>query len=146
MFHFYSRILVAYDGSNLSQKALDNATEIAKQNPDIEIHVVTVYNAATELANYGVYNVDLINGLREETEKMLTDVETSWADKKLPNKFSTHILEGHTGKQIVDFANKQNCELIIIGSRGLSGFKELFLGSVSHYVVQNANCPVFIVK
>ncbi|WP_269085328.1 universal stress protein [Peribacillus muralis] len=46
---------------------------------------------------------------------------------------------------LLEHVNTHNCDLIIMGSRGLSGFKE-FLGSVSHYIVQHSPVPVLLVK
>jgi len=146
MLTFYSRILVAYDGSELSKKALDMAMELAKQDERIELTVVAVSNppTATSMGSYGIYNQELINDIRASAEKLINDVKEKIA--VLPNKTSTVILEGNPGRLIVDHANQTSCDLIIMGSRGLSGIKEMFLGSTSHYVVQRANCPVFIVK
>lgn len=146
MLTFYSRILVAYDGSDLSKKALEMAMALAKQDEKIELSVITVTNppVATSIGTYGIYNQELINEIRESVEKILQEVKEKL--KELPNKTKTVVLEGNPGRLIVDHANQISCDLIVMGSRGLSGLKELFLGSTSHYVVQRANCPVFIVK
>lgn len=142
----YSRMLVAYDGSNLSKKALNTATELLKQSPSIELDVVTVYETPRGMESFGIYNENLLDGYRRGTEKMMEDVEKELKAKNLPNKISTYILEGNTQKMLIEFANEHDSDLILIGNRGLSGFKEAFLGSVSHYVVQRANCPVFVIK
>ena len=47
---------------------------------------------------------------------------------------------------IVDYAEENNIDLIIIGTRGRSGFKKLLLGSVASHVVTYAHCPVLVVK
>ncbi len=47
---------------------------------------------------------------------------------------------------ILDFADKHGSNLIVVGSRGLSGIKELMLGSVSHKISQYSKCPVLIVR
>lgn len=146
MLTFYSRILVAYDGSDLSKKALDMAMALAKQDERIELTVVAVSNppTATSMGSYGIYNQELINEIRENAEKILSEVKEKIAE--LPNKTAAVVLEGNPGRLIVDHANQTSCDLIVMGSRGLSGIKEMFLGSTSHFVVQKANCPVFIVK
>lgn len=146
MLTFYSRILVAYDGSELSRKALDIAMALAKQDEKIELSVVAVSNppTATSMGSYGIYNQELINEIRANAEKLLQEVKEKLIT--IPNKTTTVVLEGNPGRLIVDHANQTSCDLIVMGSRGLSGIKEMFLGSTSHYVVQRANCPVFIVK
>lgn len=146
MLTFYSRILVAHDGSELSNKALDMAITLAKQDERIELFVVAVSTSPTAamVGSYGIYSQELMNELKGNTEKLLKDAAEKIKD--LPNKKSTVILEGNPGSMIIEYAKNSNCDLIVMGSRGLNGFAELFLGSTSHYVVQRAHCPVFIVK
>lgn len=60
--------------------------------------------------------------------------------------YRVEILHGVPGPSMVEFANKQNYELVVIGSRGLNTPQEMVLGSVSHKVVKRAECPVLIVK
>lgn len=146
MLSFYSRILVAYDGSDLSKKALDYAITLAKQDSHIQIDVVSVADKLpyATIGNYGVYNEELVEEMREQTKEMLEEVKTKL--KELPNPTRIDMLEGHAGEMIVEFAKENDCDLIIMGNRGLSGLKELFLGSISHYVVQRSHCPVFVVK
>ena len=56
------------------------------------------------------------------------------------------ILHGEPAPTIVDYANKQKFDLVILGSRGLNALQEMVLGSVSHKVVKRVNCPVLVVK
>jgi len=55
-------------------------------------------------------------------------------------------LIGRAADKIIETAKTQNVDLIVIGSRGLGGIKEIFLGSVSDRVADEAKCPVLIVK
>ncbi|GAB7386939.1 universal stress protein [Bacillaceae bacterium] len=140
-----SRILVAYDGSDLSKKALETAVKLAKSDEKVEIDVVAVFDPPVALASYGIYNAgEILNEIRKEMEESFAHVEEQL--KGLPNKWRTLILEGHPAEMIVRYARENGCDLIVMGSRGLSGIKEFFLGSVSHYVTQRAQCPVLIVK
>jgi len=60
----------------------------------------------------------------------------------ITNGFLVYIINGG----IVDFAEENNIDLIVIGTRGRSGFKKLLLGSVASHVVTYAHCPVLVVK
>ena len=139
----YSRIVVAYDHSELSKKALNMALNLAKQDKQIQLNVVMVLQPTKPLPYaYGFVSFDdhqreELNTVRKEIEQDLTS---------LPNKTRTFLLEGNPGQMIVEFVKQNNADFVVMGSRGLSGLKELFLGSVSHYVVQKAPCPVLIVK
>ena len=61
-------------------------------------------------------------------------------------RFTTKLVEGRPADKIVETAKLESCDLIVIGSRGLGGIKEFFLGSVSDRVADEAPCPVLIVK
>ena len=75
-------------------------------------------------------------------------VEASKRAKKLKPKVkvSKKMLKGRAADKIVETANDGGFDLIVIGSRGLGGIKEFFLGSVSDRVADEAKCPVLIVK
>ena len=76
-------------------------------------------------------------------KKILRQAE--WSLASIPNKSQCIQEEGGPAKVILDYAKNNKCDLIIMGSIGLSGFKE-FLGSVSHTVVQKSVVPVLLVK
>lgn len=141
----YSRIVVAYDHSELSKKALKMAKNLAKQDKQIQLYVVMVTQPVRPVVySYG-YAFDSIQAAqKEEAQAVSNEVEQEL--KLLPNKTRIFLLDGLPGPMIVKFVKENNGDLVVMGSRGLSGLKELFLGSVSHYVVQKAPCPVFIVK
>jgi nucleotide-binding universal stress UspA family protein len=60
--------------------------------------------------------------------------------------FSELIIEGPPGEKICEVARIERCEMIIMGSRGRSDLKGLLLGSVAHRVLQQAPCPVLVVR
>jgi len=72
------------------------------------------------------------------------------AAKQLAEKsgisFKSKIISGSPGSKIVNTANKEKFDLIVIGSRGLGRVQEAFLGSVSNYVTHKARMPVLLVK
>jgi nucleotide-binding universal stress UspA family protein len=68
------------------------------------------------------------------------------ARKKGVNSVKTMLADGDPAAMIVDAAGREKPDLLIMGSRGLSGIRELFMGSVSHKVSHSAPCSVVIVK
>ncbi|MEM0293835.1 MAG: universal stress protein [Saccharolobus sp.] len=62
------------------------------------------------------------------------------------NNFETVILEGEPITTIVEYAKKENVDIILVGSRGLSRLKKVFMGSVSQGILELANIPVVVVK
>jgi nucleotide-binding universal stress UspA family protein len=61
-------------------------------------------------------------------------------------EFDVRLLEGSPGNKIPEAARIEGIDLIVMGSRGVSDFAGLLLGSVAHQVLQKAHCPVFIAK
>lgn len=139
-----TKILVAYDESDLAKKSLEKAVEIAKTHPAIEINVLNVIKIpAQEFIVLEAYQ-EIYDHMRQYGQTIISNARSILAS--LPNNI-IHCCqeEGAPAQVILDYAKDNNCDLIIMGSRGLSGIKE-FLGSVSHAVVQKSPVPVLIVK
>jgi nucleotide-binding universal stress UspA family protein len=138
----YKKILLATDGSEHSKRAAENAINIAKCSPDSKIDVVCVVDhdkvKSEVLKNWNSANTgDTRKDRMKVVEKIAQDAGVSYDIK---------ILHGEPGPVIVEYANKNNFEIVIIGSRGLNSLQEFVLGSVSHKVAKRTNCPVLIVK
>lgn len=146
MITIFSKIVVPFDGSDLSKKAVEAAIILAKQDEKIELDILTVMNIPPSLYlsvhPYGVGNVR--EGYESAAKEQLQQVEESL--KPLSNKTQTVLLEGNPAHAIVEYIKEKQADFVVMGSRGLSGLEEMFLGSVSHYVVQKSPCPVLIVK
>jgi len=140
----YSKILVAYDDSEIARKALEKALEIAKTDPGIEIHIIHVIKlpttARSEMDNFQAFE----DAMNQEGRDIIAKAEQAMS--VLPNHSEPHLLEGISPAYVIlKYSEKYNCDLIVIGSRGLSGITE-FLGSVSHTVVHHSRIPVLIIK
>lgn len=138
----YTKILLAVDGSDHSVRAAKEAMKVAGANPDAQITVVYV-------ADHGNAKNDVLHSgssaeLDLQRRKKLQPVEEAIAAENI--KYRIEILHGTPGPAIVEYANEEQFELLVIGSRGLNSLQEMVLGSVSHKVVKRANCPVLIVK
>lgn len=75
---------------------------------------------------------------------MVNEVKESL--KAMSNPTQIVVLKGHPAEMILEYAKNRNADLIVVGSRGLSTFKELILGSISHNVVQQSSFLFKIVK
>lgn len=86
-----------------------------------------------QLAEYRQRGLDFLQNLTQEA---------------IDNGVSTEYtqLSGNPGRMICELADNWSADLILVGSRGLQGLKEMFLGSVSNYVTHHAPCSVLIVR
>ena len=149
-----TKILVPYDGSKYSIKALTRATELA-HNLDSQIILFSVVNVGY-VSPPGLLGIIKSKKEKEAIKKWSKSVKTD-TEKMLKNALkkceskgitaSYVISEGEISNKILDFAAKKKISLIVIGSHGLHGIGKLkTLGSVSRRVSENAKCPVLIVR
>ncbi|HZC49419.1 MAG TPA: universal stress protein [Nitrososphaeraceae archaeon] len=145
--------MVAIDGSEISMKAAVYAIDIVKKNRS-QLIVLTVLEISTPRRISSSFITAPTYGLKELEEKRKEAQQ--WLDKfkKLAAKennvkLKSEIIEdpiSRVGSAIVTYAERENVDLIVIGSRGRTGFKKMLLGSVASDVVTYAHCPVMVVK
>ena len=142
------KILVAIDGSEQSDKALDFALDLAVLC-SAEIVLINVLSPSllsyVDNSRMVVPNVDyskFLKQIRTPHEKLLSKALDKAKKFQETLKVSKKLVEGRPAEKIVETAKKGMFDLIVIGSRGLSGIKEIFLGSVSDRVADKAQCPV----
>jgi nucleotide-binding universal stress UspA family protein len=138
----FEKILVPLDGSECSFHALEKAVHIAKKF-DSKISLINIYSISIfRITPSQVF--EAMKELRKSGEAVLEE------GKKKANShgllIETIIKEGHAVEEIVKTAKENNFDLIVMGARGLSTFKQILLGSISHGVTEHASCPVLIVK
>ncbi|MDW7616058.1 universal stress protein [Peribacillus simplex] len=138
-----SKILVAYDESELALKSLEKAIELTKLDPSIEIQVLHAVTLPIKPYIYGNAFQEIEESMLMYGNEVIKKAEALLSE--IPNPSQAFVVEGSAITALLEHAQSQNCDLIIMGSRGLSGFKE-FLGSVSHYIVQHSPVPVLLVK
>lgn len=147
MAHLVKRILVGYDGSKESHKALEMAKMIARLDGETEVNLLSVIKFQMPYQMYAAPRLldqdNLVNKLEEKANEVLDGIKKEWC---LPNPIYSHVIEGNPVEEILTFAKSNEIDLIVIGNRGLGSVKEFLLGSVSHHVVQRAHCPVLIAK
>ena len=150
-------ILVAADGSEGSAEAASLAAGLAQTcNAKISVVFVNDENALTLPALIEAALPDTTPYTSFPKQDMRRIIEQHAEAEIFPpileaigdneNAVSTAQLWGHPAKEICGFAEKNAVDLIVIGRRGHSQFKQIFLGSVSGQVVSHAPCPVLVAK
>ncbi|MFD2043265.1 universal stress protein [Ornithinibacillus salinisoli] len=137
----FKKILFAADGSEHSMRACEKALELASynQNSKVDIlYVVDPKHSKDEVLNSWGKDATAIR--KEKLELIVQKAKQSEVN------FEVVFLHGDPGPTIVNYANKNRFDAVVIGSRGLNTFQEMVLGSVSHKVAKRVNCPVLIVK
>lgn len=139
----FNKILLAADGSEHALRAAGKAAEIAKlAGPDAMIEIVYVVDFETE-KNDVLRSIDP-ESINEERKRRLQLTEGKISAAGVKSK--TTILHGEPGPTLVNYANENGFDIVVLGSRGLNALQEMVLGSVSHKVVKRVKCPVMIVK
>lgn len=129
------------DGSEPAKKAFAKSIFLSvKCNSTLEV----VYVVQCELGGDSATTFEIIDELKRKARKILDECKNEAAANSL--KIKTVIKIGDPAKIITEMANSNNYDLIIMGNRGMSAFKELLVGSVSQKVMHHARCPVMIVR
>jgi nucleotide-binding universal stress UspA family protein len=148
----FRSILVATDGSPNGMRAVEVAANLAKTlNSRLAIATVILtpsymFARTPEAAMSPVDIDEYIKLSTAEAEKVLRDAKKR-ADE-IGAKASTDLISNVPSvvQAIVEHAEKRNVDLIVVGTRGLSGFKKMLMGSVSSGIVTHATCSVIVVR
>lgn len=141
----YTRILVATGGSPWSDAAVAYATALAT-HIRAELCILTVLNVSGVYATPDVMTSSelLMESVEQQGQDLLAHATARATDAGVPH---TAVLKwGNVTETILQTATEEQCDLIVLGSRGLSGFKRLMLGSISNAVTAKAQCPVLVIK
>lgn len=138
-----TKLLIAYDGSDLANNALDKTIEIATSNPAIEVDVLHIIKLPQAPFLVDKAFEDMQESMHVHSDRLLSEAKERLST--ISNTCHFYEKEGDPSHAILTHVNDYGCDLILMGSRGLSVMRE-FLGSVSHHVVQHSSVPVFVVK
>ena len=153
----FSNILVPLDGSELSEKALDTAKDIAS-SAEVTVHLIEVISRKPEFDarrhTTGFFQTGPLE-LELDSARQLIDRQIERAKEylemvsvELQNagiNVVTAIGEGAADEQIVNYAKENNIDLIVMSTHGHGGIRRLFVGSVTDRVVHSGEKPVLVV-
>lgn len=154
----FKKILVAVDGSEHSNRALDHAIELARKF-DGTITLIHVYSTVVSITPAmdtlatpptipphasPAMAAKLTEEAKQNGERILEEAERVVKERGISTE--KILREGDAVREIVGVAQDGKFDLIVVGHRGLSKLRELFMGAVSEGVSHKASCPVLIVK
>jgi nucleotide-binding universal stress UspA family protein len=146
------KILVAVDGSESSLRAADYAIKLAAKEDNARVVLLNILGISTAKQVASSIILAPTFGLKEyerhkrEAKKWLDKISKSFEEKGIQT--IVEIVGGPlpAASSIVNYAENQNVDLIVVGTRGKSGIKKLLLGSVASSVVTHAGSNVLVVK
>lgn len=139
----YKKILIATDGSAENKKAISYGIELAKLS-GARVYVTYVVDTAS-------FDSIPMDGGWEMMYKLLEKEGNEITDKVIADtgediEIESKLLEGHPGHEIIDFAENNGIDLIVMGTHGKSGLDRFLLGSVAEKVTRNSHVPVMVVR
>ena len=144
----FKRIVVGTDGSDTATSAVEEAVELAKLSK-AKLEIVSAYEPVPQ------------NRLKEEGEGISGDVshtvnpredvqfildKAAATAKKAKIEVVTHPREGDPADAILDVAEENDADLVLVGNKGMTGAKRFLLGSVPNKVSHHAPCGVLIIR
>ncbi|AFY55526.1 universal stress protein UspA-like protein [Rivularia sp. PCC 7116] len=159
--NMFNQILVSIDDSDMTQHVVDEAVSLAKATNGslMFLHAISLYDNEPYFDPLFMESTILDSELHNEAQKKslkvweefkqgkknwLSSLCESAAYSGVKAEFTLNV--GEASKMICDMARSWNADIIVIGRRGHRGLTELFLGSVSNYVIHHAPCSVLTVQ
>jgi len=142
----FKSIVVGTDGSDTAKEAVSRAAELARATGAV-LGIVSAYRPVND-ARLDRERKDVPDDLqwminpREDVERLLSEAATT-ADGV---KTETHSVEGDPADALLDVAEEQKADLIVVGNKGMTGASRFVLGSVPNKVSHHAPCSVIIIR
>ncbi len=141
---FYRNIVIATDGSENSKRAISYGIEIAKLS-GATVHALYVVDTSSfssipmDAGWEAMYEI-----LKKEGEEAVSEVKEYGEASGV--EVREVLWEGHPSNEIIDFAENNNADLIVMGTLGKTGLDRFLMGSVAEKVVRGSKVPVLVVR
>ncbi|MFZ5646117.1 MAG: universal stress protein [Bacillota bacterium] len=146
----YKKILVPIDGSEGSSLALQHLLGMLENQKPEKVMLFHAVIYPTQLESYSGKMrgpmAQFKEQLLEHGEQILNEAKNRIAERKPGVSVETKLVWGDPKYSITTEADEGKYDLLIMGSRGLSGIKSFLMGSVSNHVAQNVKCTIILVK
>ena len=140
----FNNILVALDGSEVSQRALVRAADEAKVWK-AKLHAVYVVETGLFSSLPMDNTVEIMYRVLEKEGESVLEKAKKFCSEKGISVF-THMKQGHAGTEIIALAEREKVDLILVGSHGKSNTDRLLIGSVSTFVVTHSSASTMVVR
>ncbi|MDA7088466.1 universal stress protein [Pseudomonas sp. SA3-5] len=141
------KVLVAFDGSDSSKRALQYVIDFARDHAaTLEVHLLNVQH---EPVLYGEYVTGAIIEQMQQSLQATASEILEWPVDQLKAagiRYKAHNALGNVAAQVSEFADQLGCDTVVMGTRGLGSFTGMLLGSVATRVVHEVSVPVLLVK
>ena len=136
------RALVAVDPSEHSRKAVALSAKFAKKT-GVKLALI---NVVEDVVSYKEIPDTWVHQQKAKKAQALLDELKKFAEEHGAKDVETKIAVGPVAEEIVRLGEEGNYDYIVVGTRGMSGFKRMLIGSVAEKIVRHAHCPVVVVR
>ncbi len=144
----FDRIVVGTDGSETATEAVRTAVELAKLS-NAKLEIVSAYQPIPQsrLRDEGEgITGDVSHAINPREDVQFVLDKAAAVAKKAKVEVVTHPLEGDPADAILDVAEENDADLVLVGNKGMTGARRFLLGSVPNKISHHAPCDVWIVK
>ncbi|WP_276302385.1 universal stress protein [Halorussus lipolyticus] len=138
----YDRILVPTDGSVAADRAFERALDLA-ETYDAEMHLVYVVDVSALAGEFDA--ITIVDRLEEAGEEITQRLRERAEDAGV-ERVVTAVVEGVPHRTLLDYADDNDADIIVMGTHGRTGLDRYLLGSVTERVVRKADVPVLTVR
>lgn len=139
----FRNIVIATDGSKNVQRAISHGIEFAKLSGAI-VHALYVVNTPSTISDWTAGKETIYKIMKNDGQKAVSKImkigEVSGVEVR------GVLLEGYPSSEIIDFAENNNIDLIVMGTLGATGLERFLIGSVAEKVVKGSKVPVLVVR
>ena len=137
----YQRILLPTDGSEVADHAVDHAVALALQfDASLDVLHVTDVSALP----LDAHAESLVRAIEEEGREAVEEI-TERASRRGVGSVTGAVREGSPHRAIIDYAEENDCDVVVMGTHGRTGLDRYLLGSVTERVTRLADVPVLVV-
>jgi len=140
----FRNIVIATDGSKNVQRAISHGIEFAKLSGAI-VHALYVVNTPSTISeNWTAGKETIYNIMKNDGKKAVSKIKEIGEASGV--EVREVLLKGYPSSEIIDFAENNNIDLIVMGSLGATGLERFLIGSVAETVVRGSKVPVLVVR